>query len=77
MEQTNCRKNGIGSSIKEGLTIEVIFFRVNCEGQKEIDYYWEELSAFPKNQQGGWLIDKFGVSWQDEEVHILIARESI
>lgn len=28
---------------KEGLTTEVIFFIVNCEGQKEIDYYWEEL----------------------------------
>lgn len=43
---------------------EAISFLVPCETQKEIDYYWERLSADPKAEQCGWLKDKFGVSWQ-------------
>jgi predicted 3-demethylubiquinone-9 3-methyltransferase (glyoxalase superfamily) len=45
---------------------EAISFQVNCDTQKEIDYYWEKLAAGgdPKAQQCGWLKDKFGVSWQ-------------
>lgn len=37
---------------------------VNCKDQKEIDYFWEKLSAVPEAEQCGWLKDKFGVSWQ-------------
>ncbi len=37
---------------------------VNCDDQKEIDYYWEKLSAVPDSEQCGWLKDKYGVSWQ-------------
>ncbi|MCI0706403.1 MAG: VOC family protein [Ignavibacteriae bacterium] len=43
---------------------EAISFVVNCKTQKEIDYYWNKLSADPKAEQCGWLKDKFGVSWQ-------------
>lgn len=43
---------------------EAISFIVKCEDQKEIDYYWEKLSAVPEAEQCGWLKDKFGVSWQ-------------
>ena len=44
---------------------EAISFVVECEGQDEIDYYWERLlSGGGKPQQCGWLKDKFGVSWQ-------------
>lgn len=45
---------------------EAISFQVNCDTQKEIDYFWEKLSAGgDKNaQQCGWLKDKFGLSWQ-------------
>ncbi len=45
---------------------ESISFQVNCETQKEIDYYWEKLTAGgdPKAQQCGWLKDKYGLSWQ-------------
>ncbi|MEK7575236.1 MAG: VOC family protein [Patescibacteria group bacterium] len=43
---------------------EGISFIVKCETQKEIDYYWEKLSADPESEQCGWLKDKFGVSWQ-------------
>lgn len=37
---------------------------VNCKDQKEIDYFWEKLSAVPEAEQCGWLKDKFGLSWQ-------------
>ena len=45
---------------------EAVSFIVNCDGQDEVDYYWDRLTAGgdPKAQQCGWLKDKFGVSWQ-------------
>ena len=45
---------------------ESISFQVKCKTQKDIDYYWEKLSAGgdPKAQQCGWLKDKYGLSWQ-------------
>lgn len=43
---------------------EAISFLVNCDTQKEIDYYWGKLSADPKAEQCGWLKDKYGLSWQ-------------
>ena len=43
---------------------EAISFIVNCKDQKEIDYYWEKLSAVLGSEQCGWLKDKYGVSWQ-------------
>ena len=43
---------------------ESVSFMVYCKDQKEIDYYWEKLSAFPESEQCGWLKDKFGLSWQ-------------
>lgn len=45
---------------------EAISFIVNCEDQDELDYYWEKLSegGDEKDQNCGWLKDKFGVSWQ-------------
>jgi len=44
---------------------ESVSFVVNCETQKEVDYYWEKLSAGGGQESAcGWLKDKFGVSWQ-------------
>jgi predicted 3-demethylubiquinone-9 3-methyltransferase (glyoxalase superfamily) len=43
---------------------EAISFIVHCATQKEIDYYWNQLSAVPESEQCGWLKDKYGVSWQ-------------
>jgi predicted 3-demethylubiquinone-9 3-methyltransferase (glyoxalase superfamily) len=43
---------------------EAISLMVRCDTQKEIDYYWERLSAVPEAEQCGWLKDKYGVSWQ-------------
>jgi predicted 3-demethylubiquinone-9 3-methyltransferase (glyoxalase superfamily) len=43
---------------------EAISIMAHCEDQKEIDRYWDALSAVPESEQCGWLKDKFGVSWQ-------------
>ncbi|HSX27245.1 MAG TPA: VOC family protein [Patescibacteria group bacterium] len=43
---------------------ESVSFSIPCEDQKEIDYYWEKLSAVPESEQCGWLKDKYGLSWQ-------------
>jgi predicted 3-demethylubiquinone-9 3-methyltransferase (glyoxalase superfamily) len=41
-----------------------VSFVVNCKDQEEIDYYWQQLSANPEQEQCGWLQDRFGLSWQ-------------
>lgn len=43
---------------------EAISLLINCDSQKEIDYYWNKLSAVPEAEQCGWLKDKYGISWQ-------------
>ena len=43
---------------------EAISFVVNCESQKEVDYFWDKLSDGGSEGQCGWLKDKYGVSWQ-------------
>jgi predicted 3-demethylubiquinone-9 3-methyltransferase (glyoxalase superfamily) len=37
---------------------------VSCDTQAEIDRYWAKLTDGGKEIQCGWLMDKFGVSWQ-------------
>ena len=42
-----------------------VSFYVACESQEEIDHYWEGLLAGGGTpQQCGWLVDRFGLSWQ-------------
>ncbi|MBX4205432.1 MAG: VOC family protein [Candidatus Doudnabacteria bacterium] len=43
-----------------------ISFLVDCGNQDEIDYFWDKLTAGgdPNAQQCGWLMDKYGFSWQ-------------
>jgi predicted 3-demethylubiquinone-9 3-methyltransferase (glyoxalase superfamily) len=53
----SAREHGFGFN-------EAISLRIPCETQKEIDHYWEGLSADPNAEQCGWLKDRFGVSWQ-------------
>jgi predicted 3-demethylubiquinone-9 3-methyltransferase (glyoxalase superfamily) len=43
---------------------EAISLFVSCETQAEVDEYWSKLTADGKEIQCGWLVDKFGVSWQ-------------
>ena len=49
---------------------EAVSFIVYCKTQKEIDYYWEKLSAVPESEQCGWLKDKYGLSWQIEPAEL-------
>jgi predicted 3-demethylubiquinone-9 3-methyltransferase (glyoxalase superfamily) len=44
---------------------EAVSFTVNCQGQEEVDKFWNALTA-DGGQEGpcGWCKDKFGVSWQ-------------
>lgn len=37
---------------------------VGCDTQAEIDRYWAKLTEGGKEVQCGWLVDKFGLSWQ-------------
>jgi predicted 3-demethylubiquinone-9 3-methyltransferase (glyoxalase superfamily) len=43
---------------------EAISFQVSCEGQEEVDTYWNALSEGGEEGPCGWLKDKFGLSWQ-------------
>ncbi|MFC8302662.1 VOC family protein [Specibacter sp. NPDC057265] len=42
-----------------GLSLEVA-----CADQEEIDTLWQALSSVPEAEQCGWVVDRFGVSWQ-------------
>lgn len=43
---------------------EGVSFVVECESQKEIDYYWNRLTEGGQESMCGWLKDQFGISWQ-------------
>jgi len=59
--QTFIALNGGPSfSFSQGISLFVA-----CDTQAEIDRFWEKLTADGgKEVQCGWLVDKFGVSWQ-------------
>lgn len=37
---------------------------IDCDSQQEMDAIYDKLSAGGEQQPCGWLVDKFGVSWQ-------------
>ena len=42
-----------------------ISFVVDCHSQEEVDTYWDRLlEGGGRPDQCGWLVDRFGVSWQ-------------
>ncbi len=51
---------------------ESISMVLNCEGQEEVDHYWNALTANGGTEsQCGWLKDKFGVSWQIVPIELM------
>ncbi|NIP42445.1 MAG: VOC family protein [candidate division Zixibacteria bacterium] len=41
-----------------------ISFLIKCKTQQEVDQLWAKLSQGGKEEQCGWLMDKYGLSWQ-------------
>ena len=39
-------------------------FVIDCDGQAEVDRYWDKLMEGGQPNQCGWLTDRFGLSWQ-------------
>jgi predicted 3-demethylubiquinone-9 3-methyltransferase (glyoxalase superfamily) len=55
----------IDSYLDHALTFSgAISFFVNCEGQEEVDRLWDALTVDGEEQMCGWLVDRFGVTWQ-------------
>lgn len=43
---------------------EAVSLVLECDTQEEIDLFWNELTKEGKESMCGWLVDKFGISWQ-------------
>ena len=44
---------------------EAVSFMVSCEGQEEVDKFWNALTeGGGEESRCGWLKDRFGLSWQ-------------
>lgn len=43
---------------------DAISFIIECEGQGEIDLYWNAIVKEGKEVQCAWCIDKYGLRWQ-------------
>jgi predicted 3-demethylubiquinone-9 3-methyltransferase (glyoxalase superfamily) len=60
--------DGLNFTALNGGSVEqfthAISFVVRCDTQEEIDNYWSKLTAGGREIQCGWLVDKFGLSWQ-------------
>ncbi|QEE62222.1 VOC family protein [Salinibacterium sp. dk2585] len=51
---------GHGHPFSEAISLQVL-----CDTQEQIDRYWDALTAKGgRESQCGWLVDRFGVSWQ-------------
>ncbi len=66
---------GAGSEFKFN---ESVSFVIDCDGQEEVDYYWNALTNGGEESQCGWLKDKFGLSWQviPKQLNELMAKDA-
>jgi len=58
-QQFMALNGGPSFNFNHGISLMVL-----CDTQAEIDEYWKTLSEGGKEIECGWLVDKFGVSWQ-------------
>ena len=53
------------SAVEQDFTFNPgVSLMLQCQDQEELQRYWHELSAVPEAEQCGWLVDRFGLSWQ-------------
>lgn len=52
-----------GGPAHHGFNLGVSFV-VDCASPEEVDHYWSSLTDGGEEGQCGWLIDRFGLSWQ-------------
>ena len=41
-----------------------VSFMIDCADQAEVDHYYDSFAAGGTEQQCGWVVDRFGVTWQ-------------
>jgi predicted 3-demethylubiquinone-9 3-methyltransferase (glyoxalase superfamily) len=41
-----------------------VSFVIDCKTPEEVDYYWAALTEGGREDQCGWLQDRFGLAWQ-------------
>lgn len=59
------RFSAMDSGVRQDFTFNSgVSLEVHCQDQAEIDRLWLALSAYPAEEQCGWLRDRFGLSWQ-------------
>lgn len=37
---------------------------ISCDGAEQVDHYWDSLVEGGEPSQCGWLVDRWGISWQ-------------
>ena len=53
------------SHLAHGITFsEALSLQVICDGQAEVDRFWDALAVGGAHGPCGWLKDRFGFSWQ-------------
>lgn len=41
-----------------------VSFMIECDTQEEIDHYWNAFKEGGKEIECGWIVDRFGMTWQ-------------
>jgi predicted 3-demethylubiquinone-9 3-methyltransferase (glyoxalase superfamily) len=41
-----------------------VSFMIHCKDQAEVDHYYDAFAAGGTEQACGWIVDRFGVTWQ-------------
>lgn len=52
---------------------EAFSISISCDGQDEVDEYWDKLLEGGEPGRCGWLKDRFGLSWQVVPIQLMQA----